>query len=138
MNKEELILPLIAMILLTLSVTLYLAISNSLAVLSKKVHIKHLKLFNIDEIPNYLTTISQHYKNLFELPILFYVWIFTILNLENWTQIDIYLAWAFVGSRYFHSLIRVPNKKVQLRFYIFLIGLCIILVCWIRVGINLL
>lgn len=132
MNNVDLLYPLCAMVFLTLSVTLYLGISNSLAVLTKKLHIKHLKLFNTDEIPTYLTTISQHYKNLYELPVLFYVWILTLLTLENWTNIDIYLAWIFVGSRYLHSIIRVPNKKVHLRFYIFLLGFATLVICWLR------
>ena len=131
MNQSELILPLFSMVFLTLLVTLYLGVSNALAVLSKEVHIKHLKLFNRDEIPKYLTTISQHYKNLFELPILFYTWIGLLLILNQWTQIDVYLAWIFVLSRY------VPNNKVHLRFYIFLMGFTTILICWIRVGLNL-
>ncbi|MBC8197646.1 MAG: MAPEG family protein [Candidatus Marinimicrobia bacterium] len=137
MNQSELILPLFSMVFLTLLVTLYLGVSNALAVLSKEVHIKHLKLFNRDEIPKYLTTISQHYKNLFELPILFYTWIGLLLILNQWTQIDVYLAWIFVLSRYVHSFIRVPNNKVHLRFYIFLMGFTTILICWIRVGLNL-
>jgi len=132
MNIPDILYPLCAMVFLTLSVTLYLGISNSLAVLSKKVHIKHLRLFNTDEIPSYLTTISHHYKNLYELPVLFYVWILTLLTLESWTNIDVYLAWAFVGSRFLHSIIRVPNKQVHIRFYIFLIGFAILVICWIR------
>ena len=58
------------MVFLTLIVTLYLATANSLAVLTKKVYIKHLRLFNTEKIPENLTIISQHYKNLYELPIL--------------------------------------------------------------------
>lgn len=123
MNYLDLLYPLCAMVFLTLSVSLYLAISNSLAVLSKKVHIKHLRLFNTEEIPTYLTKISQHYKNLYELPILFYVWILTLITLGNWTQIEVYLAWAFVGSRYLHSLVRVPNKNVHIRFIYFYLAL---------------
>lgn len=83
MNYLDLLYPLCAMVFLSLSVTLYLAVSNSLAVLSKKVHIKHLRIFNTEEIPTYLTTISQHYKNLYELPVLFYVWILTLISLGN-------------------------------------------------------
>jgi len=132
MNNLELLYPLSAMVFLSLAVTLYLGIANSLAVIMKKVHIKHLRLFDNNEIPTYLTSISQHYKNLYELPILFYVWILLLLTLNNWTQIDVYLAWTFVGSRYAHSFIRIPNKDVNLRFYCFLVGFYTLVFCWIR------
>ena len=136
MNIPFLLYPLCAMVFLTLIVTLYLATANSLAVLTEKVHIKHLRLFNTEKVPENLTTISQHYKNLYELPILFYVWILTLLILGNWTQTDVYLAWAFVGSRFIHSLIRIPNKQVHFRFYVFLTGFGIMVFCWIRFFMN--
>ena len=62
--------PLFTMVLLTLLVALRLLYFNTCAVLSGEVHIKHFKLFD-DGIPPKLKAIAQHYKNMFELPVLF-------------------------------------------------------------------
>ena len=62
--------PLFTMILLTLLVALRLLYFNTWAVLSGEVHIKHFRLFD-DGIPPKLQSVVQHYKNMFERPVLF-------------------------------------------------------------------
>lgn len=120
--------PLLAMTGLTLLVSLRMAIANSWAVLSKKVPLKHFRQFDIENMPDNLISISQHYKNMFEMPILFYTWILILLYLENWTQFDVFLAWTYVGFRVLHSISRIPNTDVNIRFGLFIGSYGIL--CW--------
>ena len=84
--------PLFTMVLLTLLVALRLLYFNTWAVLSGEVHIKHFKLFD-DGIPPELKAVAQHYKNMFELPVLFYLlYVLLIIN-DSATALDIQLAW---------------------------------------------
>ena len=62
--------PLLGMVVLTLLVAIRLLYFNTWAVLSGEVHIKHFRLFN-DGIPARLQSVVQHYKNMFELEVLF-------------------------------------------------------------------
>ena len=62
--------PLFTMVLLTLLVAIRLLYFNTWAVLSGEVHIKHFRLFDAG-IPLKLQSVAQHYKNMFELPVLF-------------------------------------------------------------------
>ena len=62
--------PLFTMVLLTLLVALRLLYFNTRAVLSCEVYIKHFRLFD-DGISPKLQSVAQHYKNMFELPVLF-------------------------------------------------------------------
>ena len=62
--------PLFTMVLLTLLVAIRLLYFNTWAVLRGEVHIKHFRLFD-DGISPKLQSVSQHYKNMFELPVLF-------------------------------------------------------------------
>ena len=119
--------PLFTMVLLTLLVALRLLYFNTCAVLSGEVHIKHFKLFD-DGIPPKLKAVAQHYKNMFEMPVLFYLLCVLLIINDNATALDIQLAWGFVIFRILHSLIRIPNAKVHPRFgsfigsYIMLVG----------------
>ena len=63
--------PLIAMIFLTILIGLQLIYCNSKAVLNGEIDIRHFRLFD-SKIPENLQSISQHYKNMFELPLLFF------------------------------------------------------------------
>ena len=62
--------PLFTMVLLTLLVAFRLLYFNTRAVLSGEVYIKHFRLFD-DGIHPKLQSVAQHYKNMFELPVLF-------------------------------------------------------------------
>jgi len=64
--------PLIAMIFLTIIIGVQLLYCNTKAILNGEVDIRHFRLFN-SKIPKNLQSISQHYKNMFEMPILFYI-----------------------------------------------------------------
>ena len=65
---------------------------------------------------------SDNFKNLFEIPVLFYV---LALYLFVTSQVDaIYLiaAWVFVGFRVLHSAVHCTINIVMLRFYLYLIS----------------
>jgi len=122
--------PLIAMIVLTLIVGVQLFYCNSKAVLKGEVNIKSFRLFD-SEIPNNLQSISQHYKNMFELPILFYI--LCIMNIvdNNYTNFDVIIAWGFVSFRFLHSLVRISNQNVHLRFGLFIGSFIMLTIGWI-------
>ena len=127
--------PLFTMVLLTLLVALQLLYINTWAVLSSEVHIKHFKLFD-DGIPPKLKAVAQHYKNMFELPVLFYLLCILLIITDSVALLDIQLAWGFVIFRILHSLVRISNKNVHPRFG-FSIGSYIILAGgWINFGLK--
>lgn len=138
MNSNDIIMPMATMAGLTLLVALRLGIANSWAVISKKVHIKCFRQFDKENLPENLISISQHYKNMYEMPVLFYTWIIILLYLENWDQLDVSLAWAFVVFRVLHSIARIPNKDVNMRFGLFLGSYGVLCWGWIRLLMNIL
>ncbi len=123
--------PLFAMVLLTLLVVLRPLYYNISAVFRKEVHIKHFKLFD-DGIPSKLQAASQHYKNMFEMPILFYVLCVLLIMNNNATSVDILFAWGFVIFRILHSISRIPNKDVHLRFSLFAGSFIMLVGGWIH------
>ena len=64
--------PLIGMVALTLLVTLQLLYFAINSTLTGKVHIKQFRIYE-GEFPANFQSARQHYKNMFEIPILFYI-----------------------------------------------------------------
>ena len=127
--------PLFTMVLLTLLVALRLVYFNTWAVLSGEVHIKHFRLFD-DGIPPKLQAVAQHYKNMFELPVLFYLLCILLIITDSAAPLDIQLAWGFVIFRILHSLIRIPNTNVHPRFGFFIASYIMLVGGWINFSLK--
>ena len=127
--------PLIGMVVLTLLVAIRLLYFNTWAVLSGEVHIKHFRLFDAG-ISLKLQSVAQHYKNMFEMPILFYILCILLIINNNYTQFDVIIAWGFVLFRVLHSLARIPNKDVNLRFGLFTGSFIMLVIGWINFSLK--
>ena len=127
--------PLIGMVVLTLLVTirlLYFAINSTL---TGKVHIKQFRKYD-GEFPTNFQSARQHYKNMFEMPILFYILFILLIINNNYTQFDMILAWGFVLFRVLHSLARIPNRDVNLRFGLFTGSFIMLVIGWINFSLK--
>ena len=65
---------------------------------------------------------SNNLKNLFELPVLFYVICLTLLHLGWVSPTDVTAAWLFVGLRATHSLVHCTVNLVKVRFVFYLLS----------------
>ena len=127
--------PVISMIILTLLVAIRLGYFAISSVFRGKVHIKQLRVYE-GEFPTNYKSARQHYKNMFEMPILFYLLCTLFLINNNYTQLDLVLAWGFVIFRVLHSIVRIQNRDVNLRFGAFT-GSFIMLVCgWVNFSLK--
>ena len=127
--------PLIGMIVLTLLVAirlLYFAINSTL---TGKVHVKQLRIYD-GVFPKHFQSARQHYKNMFEMPILFYILCILLIINNNYTQFDVIIAWGFVLFRVLHSLARIPNRDVNLRFGLFSGSLIMLVIGWINFSLK--
>lgn len=80
---------------------------------------------------------ADNFRNLFEVPVLFYVLIAFALTLENipkWLTVG---AWSFVALRYIHSFIHCTYNKVMHRFVAFGLSFLIIIALWTSFVISL-
>ena len=127
--------PLFTMVLLTLLVAHRLLYFKTWTVLSCEVHIKQFRLFD-DGIPPKLQSVAQHYKNMFEMPILFYILCILLIINNNYTQFDVIIAWGFVLFRVLHSLARIPNRDVNLRFGLFAGSFIMLVIGWINFSLK--
>ena len=71
-------------------------------------------------LPEAVEAPSNNLKNLFELPVLFYVICLTLLHLGWVSHTDVTAAWLFVGLRAAHSLVHCTVNIVKVRFVFYL------------------
>ena len=127
--------PLIGMVVLTLLVTIWLLYFAINSTLTGKVHIKQFRIYD-GEFPINFQSARQHYKNMFEMPILFYILCILLIINNNYTQFDVIVAWGFVLFRVLHSLARIPNRDVNIRFGLFAGSFIMLVIGWINFSLK--
>ena len=84
------------------------------------------------------TRAADNFKNLFELPVLFYVAIILIFAAGFFCTLHLVLAWIYVLGRYAHSFIHCTNNVVMHRFYAFITSCTALCAIWIMIAYQLL
>ncbi len=136
MNNTSILYPVIAMAVLSFYVTIRLFYVQYRATKRREVKYGFFSVYR-GEAPETVQAARDHYKNMFELPVLFYLWVVILLASGRVDQIDILLSWLFVISRYVHSYIRATDHtKILFRLSVFAVGFFIILVCWLKLLIR--
>lgn len=80
----------------------------------------------------------DNFRNLFELPVMFYVVVLTLYVTQLVILPQLVLAWIYVAARYTHSFIHCTSNVVMRRFYAFLLSCLTLLAMWIVLAIQLL
>lgn len=130
MEKNLILYPAIAMMILTLFLYVKNYLDNRKATKNKSLKFSYFKTYT-GEVPDYVVVSRQTLKNQFELPIFFYFLIAVILAFNKVSQFDIVLAWTFVLSRYLHCYIRLSSNYVPYRAIVFQFGMFVLIVFWI-------
>ena len=135
MFYKPMLLPLLAMVLLTFLVWLAMFIRR-FAEISRK-SIDPQQLARRSEGQRLLITsagAADNFKNLFEMPVLFYLAASLSLILLIQDDVLVQLAWLFVGLRVLHSLVQCTYNRVLHRFTAYLGSCLILLLMWLRLG----
>lgn len=135
MERQAILYPLFMMILMTFTVVYHQFYTTVQALKSKDVRLSYFKLFKGDvEPPHYLEAARMHYRNMFEIPLLFYVLVLFLYFSNNVTSIDVMMAWLFIGGRFSHFLVRLfYYDDVKIRFKCFAFSVIILTVHWLLV-----
>jgi hypothetical protein len=80
------------------------------------------------------TRASDNFRNLFELPVLFYLALGVAYALGAGDATTLALAWSFVALRVLHSAIQCSYNKVMHRFQAYLAGSLALLLLWVRLA----
>ena len=135
MFYKPMLLPLLAQVLLTLTVWFYLYARRIPEITSKKINPQDLK----DRVQGHAllpdsAPASNNLKNLFEMPVLFYTAVLLTLVLMIQDGVLVALAWGYVALRIVHSLIHCSYNNVNHRFGAYALSCLLLLFMWIRLA----
>lgn len=133
MTAEAILLPMLALMLLTFVVWVYMYVLRIGHILRQRIHPQ--KLTTPDKvgalIPEPVSYPAYNFRNLFELPVLFYVLCLLLFVTEMADAWDLLAAWVFVALRVVHSAIHCTLNIVKYRFYAYFASA---LVLWAMLG----
>jgi hypothetical protein len=136
--QHAMIYPLVGMSLLTLGVALLTLAYRIRAVKQDGLNPLYFKLNRGGKPPEYMMRTEQHYQNLFEMPVLFYLVMVLILVLEWSDGLYVALAWLYVVTRLAHGVIHIKYNKLIQRRNVFLLSTLVLYSLWGRLLFQLL
>ena len=136
MNANEIFLPVLVQILITITGFMLLGVRKTRAVKTGQVDLDKTALDN-DAWPDYVLMVSNNIRNQFQVPVLFYVLCFLLYSIDAVSTTVLYLAWAFVISRAIHAYIHMSSNFVPARFSVFTIGFLIMVAMFVFAAIAL-
>ena len=137
MSSNQIFLPVLVQILITISGFLLLGIRKTKALKTNNVDQEKAALDN-DAWPDYVLQVSNNIRNQFQVPVLFYVLCILFYSIDAVSTIVLYLAWAFVISRAIHAYIHMNSNFVPARFTVFTIGFVTMIIMVVFAAIALL
>ena len=124
MSQQAIFGPVLAMMALTFVVWVYMYIRRISFITSTRLGPGELA------IPGTLARVSpaavanpaDNFRNLFEIPVLFYVLALSLAFANRVDATYLYAAWVFVAFRVLHSAVHCSVNIVLLRFYLYVIS----------------
>jgi hypothetical protein len=122
MRQSAIFGPFFAMMFLTLAVWLYMYIRRIAFITSRGLGQKDFERPGaLAELsPPAVANPSDNLKNLFEIPVLFYVLVIYLFVTRQVDSMYVAAGWIFVAFRILHSAVHSTFNLVMLRFYLYL------------------
>jgi hypothetical protein len=98
---------------------------------------EYFELFRGPEPPEEVVKAGNHFRNLMEIPPLFYIVALAVMLTGKTDIIFLVMAWSFVVFRVGQGMVHLTFNKVPPRFIFFLLGNIVLLAMWIRLAIML-
>jgi hypothetical protein len=130
MSIEAILLPVFALVALTLALLFLTGYSRVRSVRRGETRVRDIALGQ-PNWPERITKIGNSYASQFELPVLFYVLVILAYVLHQTDFLLVVLSWVFVATRFVHAYIHVTSNHVGWRFNAFAAGFAVLAVMWI-------
>lgn len=137
MSNHAIFLPALAMVMLTFIV--FVVMFRRRVAQMKRDRIHPQKVATSQQAAALYTDVApaDNFRNLFEMPVLFYLALVVAALTGQVTTAVLVLAWAYVAARALHSAIHCSYNKVMHRFRIFGLSVFFLLTLWAVLGYGL-
>ena len=120
MDQVSLLTPVLILILWTFIIFLIMAYGR-VRFMNNPQDAAHSKDYK-DQLPAWVNRTSDNYNHLFEQPVAFYAVALSIALINDFDNLIVQLAWAYVLIRIIHSLVQIMVNIIVLRFLLFALG----------------
>ena len=120
MDQLSLLTPVLILILWTFIIFLIMAYGR-VRFMNNPQDAAHSKDYK-DQLPAWVNRTSDNYNHLFEQPVAFYAVTLSIALINDFDNLIVQLAWAYVLIRIIHSLVQIMVNIIVLRFLLFALG----------------
>ncbi len=116
--------PFLALMLLTLVVWITLYVTRIRYFVKERIHPQSVASRKQAEavIPDDVNKAANNFKNLCELPVLFYALCLYLYATESVDAAYVVAGWIFVGFRALHSAVQCTTNHVMTRFRLYMLG----------------
>ena len=138
MVQSQIFLPCVALAVLTAMVWIRLYVERIGEMRARR--IRPQVLASAREVTQALQNVNaaDNFRNLFEVPVLFYVLCISLAVTQLVTLPDIWAAWGFVALRAAHSLVHLTYNRVMHRFMVYAASTVLVFIMWLSFGVRLL
>jgi len=135
MFYRPLLIPLLALVFLTFLVWVFMYVTRLAEIKRKSIDPQSLDTrVHGQALLTDSPAQADNLKNLFELPVLFYVAVLLALVLMIQDQLLVQLAWSYVALRYVHSLVHCTYNRVMHRFIAYAASCLVLMFMWARLA----
>ena len=131
-------LPALAMVALTVAVTVRMFLERLRQIRAERIPFREIPSGSQMATRFADTRAADNYRNLFELPVLFYLALVVAAFAGLATPLVLGLAWTYVALRVVHSWIHCTYNRVRHRFYVFASSTLVLVVLWVVLAAHLL
>ncbi|MCC5778416.1 MAPEG family protein [Nitratireductor sp. B36] len=135
MSQHAIFWPMIAHVALVYAVYVLIGLRRKKAVQTGSARVSQFRE-NREEPPESLF-VRNNLANQFELPVLFHSVCLALFAVEGAGTVAIWLAWAFVLSRYAHAYVHVTSNRIRYRQPLFVLGFLALAAMWVLLALKL-
>ncbi|HZN99574.1 MAG TPA: MAPEG family protein [Burkholderiales bacterium] len=136
--NTAIILPAIALVLLTAVVWVRLYVERIRELRQRRIDPQSLATSVLGGQTLQRVQASDNFKNLFEVPVLFYALCAVLASTHYVSPFFVIGAWLYVALRYIHSFIHLTYNRVTHRFAVYVLSTVTLLVLWGVLGVQVL
>jgi hypothetical protein len=131
MNQIHILYPVAGMLMLVCIVTVLMLRERIAEMKDRRIHPQMVASSSQMSIVLHNTRAADNYKNLFEMPVLFYVLCLALFATQMVSPLFVTSAWVYVLLRCVHSFIHMGYNKVMHRFTVFAISVALLAAMWL-------
>jgi hypothetical protein len=131
MNQIHILYPVAGMLMLVCIVTVLMLRERIAEMKDRRIHPQKVASSSQMSIVLHNTRAADNYKNLFEMPVLFYVLCLALFATQMVSPLFVTSAWVYVLLRCVHSFIHMGYNKVMHRFTVFAISVALLAAMWL-------